>query len=234
MTQDYIKHLTSVQRNSKNELEYEQLDVANYCNDLKYKFKNIEKTVEDYESLINKLELENQKINKTQSEKIEEITKENNEIKARLDEKLKIAKTQRSTIKELELKKEFILKENEEFRNSFLERELLNKIKFDELEKKYILLQKKIHESQKNEDIRKVEMQTESKKSLQGRWESDRILKEIEAYEKKNEELEQVIGNVTFKLTEFENLQKELDKSSKFTRTRISNKSQSKTNTIKK
>ena len=95
-------------------------------------------------------------------------------------------------------------------------------------------------------------MQTESKKSLQGRWESDRILKEIEAYEKKNEELEQVIGNVTFthlrttkrsrpgyptkfvKLTEFENLQKELDKSSKFTRTRISNKSQSKTNTMKK
>jgi hypothetical protein len=185
MTQDYIKHVTSVQRNSKNELEYEQGDLANYCNDLKYKFKNIEKTKSDYESLISKLEEDNQKINRTQSEKIEEFTNENKGIKARLDEKLKIAKTQINTIKELELKSEYILTENEDFRKGCLERELLNKIKFDELEKKYILLQKKIHEVQKNEDVRKVEMHTESKKSLQGKMESDMLAREIEINEKK-------------------------------------------------
>jgi hypothetical protein len=235
MTQDYIKHVTSVQRNSKNELEYEQGDLANYCNDLKYKFKNIEKTKADYESVISKLEEDNQKINTTQSQKIEEFTNENKGIKTRLDEKLKIAKTQRNTIKELELKREYILIENEDFRKGYLERELLNKIKFDELEKKYILLQKKIHEAQKNEDVRKVEMHSETKKSLQGKMESDMLAREIEIYEKKNEDLEHAIGNCTVRLTVYENLQKELEKSSKFSRTRFSKEGKTnKSNTNRK
>ena len=51
-----------------------------------------------------------------------------------------------------------ILKEIEEEKNKFNEKRLIDKIKFQEIEKKYAELQKKVYELQVNDDIRKVEM----------------------------------------------------------------------------
>ena len=51
-----------------------------------------------------------------------------------------------------------ILKEIEEEKNKFNEKRLINKIKFQEIERKYAELQKKVYELEVNDDIRKVEM----------------------------------------------------------------------------
>jgi len=58
-----------------------------------------------------------------------------------------------------------ILKEIEEDKNKFNEKRLINKIKFQEIERKYAELQKKVYELEVNDDIRKIEMKGTKLKS---------------------------------------------------------------------
>lgn len=51
-----------------------------------------------------------------------------------------------------------ILKEIVEEKNKFSEKQILNKIRYQDLEKKYAELQKQIYDLEINDDIRKVEM----------------------------------------------------------------------------
>ncbi len=44
-TNDYLKHLYSIENSRRNEVEAAQKSVSDYCNDLKRKFSNLEKTV---------------------------------------------------------------------------------------------------------------------------------------------------------------------------------------------
>jgi hypothetical protein len=110
--------------------------------------------------------------------KISYLNEENKVISNKLDEKLQISNYQKNSIREYELRNDITLKEIEEDKNLYFEREMLNKIKYDELERKYASLQKKIYEYQMNEDIRRAEINRSSNKALTSRAIKD----EIETY----------------------------------------------------
>jgi hypothetical protein len=110
--------------------------------------------------------------------KILYLNEENKVISNKLDEKLQISNYQKNSIREYELRNDITLKEIEEDKNLYFEKEMLNKIKYDELERKYASLQKKIYEYQMNEDIRRAEINRSSNKALTSRAIKD----EIETY----------------------------------------------------
>jgi len=82
-----------------------------------------------------------------------------------------------------------ILTDTEEQKNAFLERQMLNKIKYDELEKKLASLQKKIYEYQMNDDIRKAEMSISNVKLSTSRVVKDDMEMKLYTLDKQNQEL---------------------------------------------
>ncbi len=96
--------------------------------------------------------------------KIGQIEFEIKKKKMRVEDRMKIIAVQRERINELESKVDLVLKETEDQKNNFAEREMVNKIRMDELENKYAFLQKRITEFQLNDDIRKAEMKGSSKR----------------------------------------------------------------------
>ncbi len=57
----------------RNQLDSEQRDIANYCNNLKVKFKNIAKTFSEYEKNIDILKKDNHGLTTAYAEKVSEI-----------------------------------------------------------------------------------------------------------------------------------------------------------------
>ena len=74
-----------------------------------------------------------------------------------MEDRMKIVQFQQDQIIEKDNIYLNILKEIEGDKNNFLERQMINKIRYQELERKYADLQKNIYELEVNEDIRKVE-----------------------------------------------------------------------------
>ena len=74
-----------------------------------------------------------------------------------MDDRIKIIQHQQDQIIEKDNSYLNILKEIEGDKNNFLERQMINKIRHQELERKYADLQKNIHEIEVNEDIRKMQ-----------------------------------------------------------------------------
>lgn len=217
---DELKHSIAVELGVRHEYEDDQRNIANYCNDLKKKFSNIEKTIEDYEQTVSRIKNENIQIKENYDKKIEELEKENKKMLERLEDRLNIVKTQRNKIREVELKIEVELKDTEEQKNYFLEKQMLNKIKYDEMEKKYAALQKKMFEYEMNEDVRRAEIKSSSRKLNSSRVEVDEVGIKIAEYEKKNEELTNTIKDLSSQLNELQ--VKDFDKTSKTSRSKMS------------
>lgn len=75
----------------------------------------------------------------------------------KLNDRKAVSEHQINVIREKEIRVDHLLKDTEEQKNFFLEREMLNKIKYDQLERKYAALQKKVFDYKMSEDIRRVE-----------------------------------------------------------------------------
>lgn len=181
----------------RNKYEAEQRRIANYCNDLKLKFKNVDKTISDYETTIASMKEENIKLADAYDKKIEQIEKENKKIVTRIDDRIDVFNHQKAEIIENETKVDDLIKEIEQQKTVFEERSMLNKIKYDELEKKYANLQKKIYELQINCEIKKAEnVQCEKRVSMAENEKGD-IERQIKEYEISNEKLTNQINDLT-------------------------------------
>lgn len=157
------------------------------------------------------------------NKKIDEMEKDNKRHLERLEDRMNIVKMQRNKIREYELKAEIELKDIEEQKNYYLERQMLNKIKFDELEKKFAGLQKKIYEYEMNDDVRRAEMAQSSrrvnisKSNLSRSIELDEVDMKIQEYEQKNQELMNTLKDMTHTFTELQakDFSEDYNKSSK-------------------
>lgn len=171
----------------RNKLEREKIKIANYCNDIKEKFKDIDRTINNYEATIKSMKKENEKVADEYDVKIDELQVKNNRIvKRRSDE---LFNEQKAKIVNGENKVNFLLQQIEEQKNNFKEREIWNKIKYDDLERKFANLQKKIYEMQMNFEIKKAETIHNYKKVDDVAIEKKNYEKEIRKFEKENESL---------------------------------------------
>jgi DNA repair exonuclease SbcCD ATPase subunit len=183
----------------RNSYEYEQRKIAAYCNDLRAKFENMEKTINDYENAISNLKQENKEIAEAYEKKIDEIDNENKKTVKKIDDRIDLYNKQKREILENENKIENLLKEIEQQKNTFNERAMVNKIKYEELEKKYNNLQKKVYELQMNTDIKKTEKikKRQKEKEKEKNNEMEKIEQKIKDYEENNEKLMGQINELT-------------------------------------
>lgn len=90
--------------------------------------------------------------------RIDQINRENNQLTDKIEDRLEILTRQRDEIIQCEIEENKLVRQIEDDKNSFLERQMLNKIRYEELEKKFVNLQKRVVEIQLGEKIRKAEM----------------------------------------------------------------------------
>ena len=124
--------------------EKNQKEMALYINDLNYKFRNYDETVRNYESAMNKLRKENQKLTNEYDKKIEKIEKENNKLKKRVEDRIELYLHQKGEIEEKTAKTKNLEKEIKDQEKLVKERVNINKAKVKELEEKYDDLYKKV------------------------------------------------------------------------------------------
>lgn len=122
-----------------------------------------------------------------------EMQSKNNKIVKRIEDRIELFNAQKAKIVNGENKVNLLLKQIEEQKNNFKEREMGNKIKFDDLERKFANLQKKIYEMQMNFEIKKAETIHNYKKVDDVAYEKDNYEKEIKKLEKENESLNKEI-----------------------------------------
>lgn len=75
---------------------------------------------------------------------IDELQVKNNRIVKRIEDRIELFNEQKAKIVNGENKVNFLLQQIEEQKNNFKEREMGNKIKYDDLERKFANLQKNI------------------------------------------------------------------------------------------
>lgn len=177
-------------------LETEQTKIAHYCNDIKKKFKHSQKTIDNYEKKLVKMQIENDKLSEKYDFNLEEYERENKKLMSQLDEKIHVYNTQKTAIVGVEHKLNDIISEIEQQKKTFEERAVINKIKYSELEKKFNNLQKKIFNLQMNAEQKRKEKMNISSKVRVEQNEKEDIEKEIEEYNKKNKQLEEQINEI--------------------------------------
>ena len=124
--------------------EKSQKEIAAYINDLNYKFRNYDETINKYESAMNKLRKENQKLTNEYDKKIEKIEKENNKLKKRVQDRIELYLHQKGEIEEKTAKTKNLEKEIRDQEKLVKDRVNVNKEKVKELEEKYDEMYKKV------------------------------------------------------------------------------------------
>ena len=182
----------------RNKYEGEQKRIAAYCNDLKRKFQNMEKTIQDYEDTIKSMNKENVDLQEAYERKIEQIEKDNQKLEKKIDNRINLHNQQKREIIENQNKVEGLKRDIEQQKSTFQERAMVNKIKYEELEKKYNSLQKKVYELQMIFDIKKSENVKQRLAKSKGKVdEIDVIEKKIKDYENNNLQLSNQIAELT-------------------------------------
>ena len=182
----------------RNKYEGEQKRIAEYCNDLKRKFQNMEQTIKDYEDTIQSMNKENVDLQEAYEKKIEQIEKDNLKLEKKIDDRINLYNQQKREIIDNQNRVEGIKKDIEQQKNTFNERAMVNKIKYEELEKKYYSLQKRVYELQMVFDIKKSE--NTKKRIIKNKNkvdEIDVIEKKIKDYENSNLKLSNQIAELT-------------------------------------
>lgn len=180
----------------RNKCEIEKNRIANYCNDIKKKFENVDRTIRNYEETVQHLKEENEKIADEYDIKIDELEQKNNKIVKRIDNRIDLFNHQKAQIIEGENKVNNILQSIEIQKNEFKEKAMINKIKYDELEKKFANLQKKIYEKQMSYEVKKAENIQNYKKIDVVSQEKTLYEKELQKIEDENIKLSQEINNM--------------------------------------
>ena len=124
--------------------EKNQKEIALYINDLNYKFRNYDETINKYESAMSKLRKENQKLTNEYDKKIEKIEKENNKLKKRVQDRIELYLHQKGEIEEKTAKTKNLEKEIKDQEKLVKDRVNMNKAKVKELEEKYDDMYKKV------------------------------------------------------------------------------------------
>ena len=182
----------------RNKYEKEQKRIADYCNSLKKKFDNMEKTIQDYENTIKSMNQENVKLQETYEKKIEEIELNNTKLEKKIEDRINLYNQQKKEIIQNQSKIENLTKEIEQQKNAFNERFMLNKIRYDELEKKFSSIQKKLYELQMVLDIKKTESKNARIEKSKGKVDEIEIIeKKIKDYENNNAKLTTQIAELT-------------------------------------
>ena len=130
--------------NMRSTYEKKQKELAEYINDLNYKFRNYDETVKNYELIKKKLQKENQKLINEYDKKIEEIDSQNNKLKKRLQDRIELYTYQKMQIEEKQAKTKNLEKENNEQEILIKQRVFDNKNKLKEMENKYDALYRKV------------------------------------------------------------------------------------------
>ena len=137
--------------------ETEQRKIANYCNDLSLKFRNMEKTIADYESTVKSMKKQNEDLADAYDKKIEEIDKENKKLQKRIDDRIELYNHQKNEIYEKTAKVDLLGVEIQQQKDLFNERNIMNKNKFEELQNKYKEMLKKVYELQWGIGLKKAD-----------------------------------------------------------------------------
>ena len=180
----------------KTQMQLEQNRIAHYCNDIKKKFDNSEKTIENYENTIAKMKNENEQLAQKYDIDLDDLERVNKKLISQIDEKINLFNKQKTMLLGSETKLSDIQGEIDQQRKTFEDRAAINKIKYDELEKKYSNLQKKIYNLQMNAELRRKDKMSQAKKMKGDFNEKEELEKQIEEFNKKNQELTEQINNV--------------------------------------
>ena len=190
--------------------EIEQRKIAKYCNDLSFKFRNMDKTIEDYEKTVKMMKKQNSDLADAYDKKIEEIERENKKLQKRIDDRIELYNHQKDEIYEKTTKVDNLGVEIKRQKDLFNEKNIMNRNKFDELQNKYKELVKKVYEIQVGIGLKKADGIPKIGEILS----PEEIKKlEIKEIEKKIEECEQNNEELVDEITELNKQFKELTKS---------------------
>lgn len=174
----------------ENELRYkyeqEIIRIANYCNDIKKKFCNIETTFENYRETVERLKDENEKLLTMYDGKIEGIEKGNEKIVKRIDDRIDLFDTNRKNIADGENRIKKINEEIARQKVKFEDKKMENKIKYDNLERNISIIQGKLSNAQLKHEMEQAEKDRTEKFIKNDKNEAEDIIKEIDRFEKQN------------------------------------------------
>jgi len=190
--------------------ETEQRKIASYCNDLSYKFRNMEKTISDYENTVKSMKKQNEDLADAYDKKIEEIDKENKKLQKRIDDRIELYNHQKNEIYEKTAKVDNLGVEIQRQKDLFNERNFMNKAKFDELEAKYKDMLKKVYELQLGIGLKKADGIAKKGETLSPKEIKELEIKEIE---KKVENCEQDNDELVEEINKLNKKYKDLSKS---------------------
>ena len=190
--------------------ETEQRKIANYCNDLSLKFRNMEKTIADYEATVKSMKKQNEDLADAYDKKIEEIDKENKKLQKRIDDRIELYNHQKNEIYEKKAKIDILGVEIQRQKDLFNERNIMNKNKFEDLQNKYKEMLKKVYELQLGIGLKKADGigkvgDTPSPEEIKK--------KQIQEIEKKIEDCEQNNDELVEEINELNKQYKEMSKS---------------------
>ena len=124
-----------IQTNIENQLnmryiyETNQKSIASYINDLNYRFRNYDDTINQYESSINKIKRDNKKLQNDYDKKIEAIDIENEKLKKRIRDRIELYMHQKGQIDEKSAKTQNLENEIQIQKDMIKERVDINKKK---------------------------------------------------------------------------------------------------------
>ena len=147
----------------RNKCEIDKVRMANYCNEIKRKFDNFDKTILSYEKTIANMKVENENLALEYDRVIEEMERANDKIIKRIDNRIDLYNSQKEEVANWENKVTEIMGEIEIQKLNFSDKMKVHKSKYDDLQKKYNQLQKKVYDLQVELEIKKAE-QAESYK----------------------------------------------------------------------
>lgn len=188
----------------RDEYEREQTRISHYCNEIKSKFANAKRTLYEYDMKLKRMKAENAKLSEKYDIEVEDAENGNKRLISLIDEKVSEFNGNKATIAGAENRLNDLKEEIEQQRKTFQERANINKIKFDELQKKYDNLQKKIYALQMNSEIRKKEKMKNNKHDNANdnnniNHEMEEMEKQLKDIEDKNKQLNEEVLNVNKK-----------------------------------
>ena len=203
---------TAIQRELelRHTYETEQRKIANYCNDLSLKFRNMEKTIADYETTVKSMKKQNEDLADAYDKKIEEIDKENKKLQKRIDDRIELYNHQKNEIYEKTAKVDILGVEIQRQKDLFNERNIMNKNKFEELQNKYKDMLKKVYELQLGIGLKKADGVGKVGDNLTPEEIKKKQIKEIE---KKIEDCEHNNDELVEEINELNKQYKEMSKS---------------------
>jgi len=157
-----------IQTNIENQLnmryiyETNQKSIASYINDLNYRFRNYDDTINQYESSINKIKRDNKKLQNDYDKKIEAIDIENEKLKKRIRDRIELYMHQKGQIDEKSAKTQNLENEIQIQKDMIKERVDINKKKMNELESKYDKIYKKLIDIEVNCEDKKIKNMLQS------------------------------------------------------------------------